>query len=90
MFAIVTIKLIEPAIDEVPARCRAKIAKSTAAPQCPNFEDSGGYKVQPVPGPTSDVQDSNRNNKANGISQKLKLFSLGKAISGAPIKVGTK
>ena len=29
---IVTIKLIAPTIDEIPARCKLKIAKSTAGP----------------------------------------------------------
>ena len=31
-----------------------------------------------------------KNNKDGGNNQKLKLLSLGKAISGAPIKIGTK
>jgi len=30
---IVTIKLIAPAIDEIPAKCKLKIAKSTDAPE---------------------------------------------------------
>jgi hypothetical protein len=30
---IVTIKLIAPKIEETPARCRLKIAKSTAPPE---------------------------------------------------------
>jgi hypothetical protein len=30
---IVVIKLIEPNNDEIPARCKLKIAKSTAAPE---------------------------------------------------------
>jgi hypothetical protein len=33
MFIIVTIKLIAPKIDETPARCKLKIAKSTAPPE---------------------------------------------------------
>jgi len=35
MLIIVAIKLIAPPIDEIPARCRLKIAQSTAAPGCP-------------------------------------------------------
>jgi hypothetical protein len=31
---MVTIKLIAPAIDETPARCKEKIDISTAAPEC--------------------------------------------------------
>jgi hypothetical protein len=33
MFKIVTIKLIAPRIEAIPARCKLKIAKSTAAPE---------------------------------------------------------
>lgn len=34
IFIIVTIKLIAPKIDEAPAMCKLKIAKSTAGPLC--------------------------------------------------------
>ena len=33
IFMIVTIKLIAPKIEETPARCKLKIAKSTAPPE---------------------------------------------------------
>jgi hypothetical protein len=33
--------------------------------------------------------ESNNNDKAGGNNQKLILFNLGKAISGAPNKIGT-
>jgi hypothetical protein len=33
--------------------------------------------------------ESKSNNKAGGNNQKLMLFNRGKAISGAPIKIGT-
>jgi hypothetical protein len=33
MFKIVTMKLIAPSIEEAPARCKLKIAKSTAPPE---------------------------------------------------------
>lgn len=39
---IVEIKLIEPKIDLAPAKCREKMAKSTANPLCPNLLDRGG------------------------------------------------
>ena len=42
MLKIVVMKLIAPRIEEAPARCRAKIAMSTEAPECPIVEDSGG------------------------------------------------
>jgi len=50
---------------------------------------NGGYTVQPVPAPASINEEPNNNNKAGGNNQKLMLFNLGKAISGAPIKIGT-
>jgi len=33
MFKIVVIKLLAPRIDEIPARCKLKIAKSTDPPE---------------------------------------------------------
>jgi len=34
MFIIVVIKLAAPKIDETPAKCKLKIAKSTEPPEC--------------------------------------------------------
>jgi hypothetical protein len=34
MLIIVTIKLIAPKIEDAPAICKLKIAKSTAGPEC--------------------------------------------------------
>jgi hypothetical protein len=34
MFRIVVIKLIAPKIEEAPDKCKLKIAKSTAGPEC--------------------------------------------------------
>ena len=87
IFKIVVIKLIAPAIEEIPARCRLKIAKSTPGLECPKIPDSGGYNVQPVP-PSTKLDVSN-NKSAGGNNQKLRLFNLGNAISTAPIIVGT-
>jgi len=42
IFVIVTIKLIAPIIDEAPAICKLKIAKSTAGPECATIPDNGG------------------------------------------------
>ena len=39
---IVTIKLIAPAIDEIPAKCKEKIAASTDAPECAKTPLNGG------------------------------------------------
>lgn len=39
---IVVIKLIAPKIDEIPAKCKEKIAKSTELPPWAILEDKGG------------------------------------------------
>jgi hypothetical protein len=77
IFWIVTIKLIAPAIDEIPAKCKLKIAQSTLAPEWAKTPLSGGYTVHPVPTPDSIKLDNNNKNKAGGNNQKDKLFSLG-------------
>lgn len=87
---IVVIKLIAPAIDAAPAKCKLKIATSTAVPECPIASAKGGYKVHPVPTPTSAKLDKISNSKDGGNNQKLKLFNLGKAISAVPNNNGIK
>jgi hypothetical protein len=42
MFVIVTIKLIAPKIDEIPAKCKENIAQSTAPPEWAIMLDRGG------------------------------------------------
>lgn len=84
----VVIKLIAPRIDEAPARCSEKIAKSTDGPEWTMLLESGGYTVQPVPAPASTYEDDSNSKSAGGNSQKLMLFIRGKAISGAPIISG--
>jgi len=49
----------------------------------------GGYTVQPVPTPTSTIEEIRSKDSAGISSQKLKLFKRAKAISGAPFKIGT-
>jgi hypothetical protein len=88
IFKIVTIKFIAPKSEEAPAKCRLKIAKSTEGPECACTLDKGGYTVQPVPAPVSTKLDTNNKIKDGGNNQKLILFNLGKAISGAPIIIG--
>jgi hypothetical protein len=39
---MVQIKLIAPKIEEAPERCKLKIAKSTAPPECAVILDKGG------------------------------------------------
>jgi hypothetical protein len=42
IFTIVTIKLIAPNIEDAPAICKLKIAKSTEGPECACPPDKGG------------------------------------------------
>lgn len=84
ILTIVVIKLIDARIDEAPARCKEKIAKSTDGPEWARFPDSGGYTVQPVPAPDSMAVDETHRISDGGINQKLKLFIRGNAMSGAP------
>jgi len=78
-------KFIAPSKDEIPAKCKLKIAKSTEALLCPTFELNGGYNVHPAPTPWSiNLDNINKINDATN-NQKLTLFKRGKAISGAPI-----
>jgi len=57
---MVTIILIEPKIEEAPAKCILKMARSTDGPACPLIPDSGGYKVQPVPAPSRKVEERSK------------------------------
>jgi len=82
-------KLIAPRMEDIPARCKLKIPKSTAGPECASIPLSGGYTVQPVPTPTSTKEEIRSRDSAGGNSQKLRLFKRGNAISGAPIRIGT-
>ncbi|MCQ7855556.1 hypothetical protein NP245_23965 [Salmonella enterica] len=86
---IVVIKLIAPRMEDTPAKCKEKIAKSTEAPACAKFPANGGYTVQPVPAPASTIDDARSRRNDGGRSQKLILFIRGNAISGAPIIRGT-
>jgi len=85
---IVVIKLMAPKIDDIPARWRLKMVKSTDAPAWDMLADRGGYTVHPVPAPDSVKLPAKRSVREGGRSQNLKLFIRGKAISGAPIISG--
>jgi len=89
MLIIVVIKFTAPRIEETPARCREKIAKSTEPPAWARLPDRGGYTVHPVPTPLSTAAEERRSNNAGGKSQNLMLLSRGKAMSGAPSIRGT-
>jgi len=81
---IVAMKFILPMIEEAPAKCRLKIARSTEIPLWNLPPDRGGYTVHPVPAPVSAIADINNRIKAGGNNQKDRLFSRGKAISANP------
>ena len=68
---IVVIKLIAPKIEEAPARCKLKIAKSTDGPEWAAIPDNGGYTVHAVPAPDSTNDENNNKNKAGGNNQNL-------------------
>jgi hypothetical protein len=80
----VVIKFSAPKIDEAPAKWREKIARSTEGPAWARFLASGGYTVHPVPAPFSTAAEETKRIKEGGNNQNLKLFSRGKAMSGAP------
>lgn len=77
-----------PKIDETPAKCREKIVKSTALFIWYIWDERGGYTVHPVPAPVSDMDDISSKDREGGRSQNLMLFMRGKAMSGAPNKIG--
>ena len=58
MLIMVVIKLIAPKIDEVPPKCKLKIARSTEGPECACTLDNGGYTVHPVPAPASTNEEA--------------------------------
>src|SRR3954447_8302310 len=93
MLKMVVMKLMAPNIEDAPARCSDRIAKSTAGPGWPEV-DSGAYMVQPAPTPLAPGSPStkveiNSSAKEAGSSQKEMLFIRGNAMSGAPIINGT-
>lgn len=85
---IVVRKLILPKIEEIPARCKLKIAKSTEIPEWYLESERGGYTVHPVPTPASRILDRRRNKKEGIRSQNERLFIRGKAISATPSMSG--
>lgn len=90
MFFIVTRKLIEPRIRDIPERCKEKIARSTAGDEWNNPDERGGYTVHPVPAPPS-IKDLVISRVTPGTANhRLTLFIRGKAMSGAPRSGGIK
>ena len=85
MFRIVVMKLMAPSTEEAPARCRARMPKSTDGPGWYSMPESGGYTVHPVPGPSPTNAERMSSTRPAASSQKLMLFMRGKAMSGVPI-----
>lgn len=84
MLRTVVMKFNAPKIDETPAICREKIARSTEGPAWAIFAARGGYTVHPVPTPFSTALDLSKRINDGGSNQNLMLFRRGNAISGAP------
>lgn len=80
----VVMKFTAPKIDEAPARCKEKIAKSTEGPAWAMFLANGGYTVHPVPAPFSTAAEESSRINEGGSNQNLILFRRGNAMSGAP------
>src|SRR6185437_6085836 len=77
MLKMVVMKLMAPRIDDAPARCSAKMAKSTEGPGVPLL-DSGAYMVQPpatplVPGGPGTNKEMTSSTKAEATNQKEML-----------------
>lgn len=53
----VAMKLIAPRMDDTPAKCREKMARSTEAPARAMLPASGGQTVHLVPAPASTVEE---------------------------------
>lgn len=65
------------------------MARSTEGPEWARFPANGGYTVHPVPAPFSTAAEDTSRMSDGGISQNLRLFNRGNAISGAPSISGT-
>lgn len=81
---IVDKKFTAPMIEEIPAKCREKIARSTLTPEWNVEVERGGYTVQPLPTPVSTIADISSKEKDGINNQNLRLFIRGNAISVTP------
>ncbi len=81
MFMMVVMKLMAPRIEEAPAKCNLKIARSTEIPEWNKFPANGGYTVHPVPTPIPANAEAERSIRDGGSSQNLMLFIRGNAMS---------
>jgi hypothetical protein len=82
-------KFTDARIEEIPAKCREKIHRSTEGPAWAILPAKGGYTVHPVPDPFSTVAEAISRIRAGGRSQNLMLFRRGKIMSDLPNIRGT-
>ena len=87
MFMIVAIMFILPMMEDTPKICTANIKNVTEGGAYVVLK--GAYAVQPKAGAPPSINNVEASiKKAGGRIQKLQLFILGKAMSGAPIIMG--
>ena len=70
-------------------QCKLKIARSTEPPEWVWGPDEGGYTVHSVPAACFTREEPSKRSRVGGNNQKRRLFSLGKAMSGAAMQRGT-
>lgn len=87
---MVVIKFIAPNIEDIPARCKAKIARSTDTLLCAEILANGGITTHDVPAPPSTKVLSTINRRDGTSNHNEILLSRGKLISTAPIIIGTR
>ena len=71
MLIMVVMKLIAPKIDDVPPKCKLKIAKSTEGPECACTLANGGIQSSKAQLQSSTKAELNNNNNAGGNSQNI-------------------
>ena len=67
----IVIKVIAPRIEETPAKCKAKMVRSTEAPSWARLQARAEYRVPLVPEPASTIGDMSRSKNDGGSSQKF-------------------
>lgn len=77
MLMAVVLKLMAPKMEDTPARCREKMARSTEAPAWARLPARGGYMVHPVPTPAATVEDARSSRKDGGSSSETDVVYAG-------------
>ena len=79
---VVEMKLTALRTDDIPAKLKEKIARSTDAPAWAIPLARGGYTVQPVPAPLSTILLAS-NKVSDGGSQNLVIYSWERYVRGS-------